>query len=91
MGGDVLLHKPFGVFYLETTGESPFVIPDINSFSDILIGSEIDIEEHEEEVSKIDLQRIALFFGTFAMFVFIYLVYKLFNLLRSDLYNFIGK
>lgn len=88
MGGDVLLHKPVGVFYLETTGESPFVIPDINSFTNIQIGSEIDIEEYKEEVSKIDLHKIALFFGTFAMFVFIYLVYKLINLLKSDLYNF---
>lgn len=39
MGGDITRHtpKPYGSFYLETNGESPYVIPDYRSFNRSLI------------------------------------------------------
>lgn len=39
MGGDIFLNttKPFGIFYLETSKSSPFVIPDIKMFKNIEI------------------------------------------------------
>lgn len=39
MGGDIDRHtpKPYGSFYLETKGESPYVIPDYRSFNHSLI------------------------------------------------------
>lgn len=49
MGGDITAKtspKPYGIFYLETRSESPYSIPDYNSFNKTVI---IDLRPNVEE------------------------------------------
>lgn len=92
MGGDIMpdSNRAYGVFYLETTGSSPFVIPDINSFDKITISSEPDTGEDEEKLT-IEMHWIAIYFGILTILVFAYFIYKLRNLVHFDVYDFTKK
>lgn len=89
MGVDIMpdSNRAYGVFYLETTGNAPFVIPDIYSFDKITISSEPDTEE-DEEMSTIEMHWIAIYFGILAILAFAYFIYKLSELKHFDLYIF---
>lgn len=61
MGGDIALNtpKPHGIFYLETTGIAPFVIPNHEEFNKINLipGDENAVEKQKLQKASFNLSH----------------------------------
>lgn len=86
MGGDVTTNpnKAHGIFYLETTDSSPFVIPNIDSFSEIEMVTDLD---GDEEMTLFESPCFELCATILVVLAFIYLIYLMIKVFISNSHN----